>query len=182
VHPEPAARRSLRARLAGGPLARRVAAADLRVYRALRAHPGDPLQEPVRRVSMLGEHAAGWLALGAGGALVDDRRRAAWTRAAAGVLAAYALNTALKGVVRRQRPALADLPQLVAVPTQLSFPSAHACSSFAAARAYGRLLPPAPLYGAAAVMAWSRVYLGVHYPSDIVAGAALGAALGSAAR
>jgi undecaprenyl-diphosphatase len=70
----------------------------------------------------------------------------------------------------------------MATPTGLSFPSSHSTSSFAAARAFGRLLPPGPLYGAAVAMALSRLYLGVHYPSDIAAGAALGTALGSAAR
>ena len=50
------------------------------------------------------------------------------------------------------------------------FPSAHASSSFAAARAFGALVPASPLYVIAALMALSRVYLGVHYPSDIVAG------------
>ena len=62
----------------------------------------------------------------------------------------------------------------MATPTGLSFPSSHSTSSFAAARAFGALLPRAPLYCAAAAMALSRLYLGVHYPSDVAAGAALG--------
>jgi undecaprenyl-diphosphatase len=77
---------------------------------------------------------------------------------------------------------LEGLPALVSTPTSLSFPSAHASASFAAARAYSALLPGAPLYSAAAAMALSRVYLGVHYPSDIAAGAALGTVIGSAGR
>jgi undecaprenyl-diphosphatase len=95
---------------------------------------------------------------------------------------AYALNTALKAVVRRRRPALRDLPALIGTPTALSFPSAHAASSFAAARAYSALLPATPLYAVASAMALSRVYLGVHYPTDIAVGAALGTVVGSAAR
>jgi undecaprenyl-diphosphatase len=70
----------------------------------------------------------------------------------------------------------------MATPTGLSFPSSHSSSSFAAARAYGSVLPSGPLYGAAAAMALSRLYLGVHYPSDVAAGAALGTALGSLGR
>ena len=77
--------------------------------------------------------------------------------------------------MRRRRPALDELPALIATPTQLSFPSAHASSSFAAATAFRGLVPGAPLLAAATAMGLSRVYLGVHYPTDIVAGAVLGA-------
>ena len=66
----------------------------------------------------------------------------------------------------------------MATPTGLSFPSSHSTSSFAAAQAYSRLAPPALLYALAVPMALSRLFLGVHYPSDIVAGAALGSVIG----
>jgi undecaprenyl-diphosphatase len=136
----------------------------------------------VRRFSRLGEHGAVWLALGAAGALADPDRRSRWTRATACVGAAYLLSTSIKLAIGRRRPVVEDLPQLMATPTGLSFPSSHATSSFAAARAFGRLLPAPPLYAAATAMALSRLYLGVHYPSDIAAGAALGSLLGSAGR
>jgi len=172
---EPAARRSLRRRLTGGPLARATAAADLRLYRLLRHDLHRPgLTPAVRRFSATGEHAACWLALGLGGAAVDPARRDRWLRGTAIVAGTYALNTAVKGVVRRRRPALEDLPALIATPTQLSFPSAHASSSFAAATAFRGLLPGGPLLAVATAMGLSRVYLGVHYPTDILAGAALG--------
>jgi undecaprenyl-diphosphatase len=136
----------------------------------------------VRRFSTLGEHGALWLALGAGGALLDRDRRGRWIRATACVGAAYVLSTSIKLAIGRSRPVVEDLPHLMATPTGLSFPSSHSTSSFAAARAYGRLLPAAPLYATASAMALSRLYLGVHYPSDIAAGAALGTLLGSAGR
>ncbi|MDP9344493.1 MAG: phosphatase PAP2 family protein [Actinomycetota bacterium] len=179
---EPGAHASLRARLRGGPAARAVARVDLRVYRFVRSTAREPQLGSVRVFSSLGEHAVLWLALGAGGAFLDEPRRGRWGRALGVVLLTYLLNTAVKGVFRRKRPVLEDLPALIATPTKLSFPSAHASSSFAAARAYSGLLPAGPLYAAASAMAVSRVYLGVHYPSDIAAGAILGTVCGNAGR
>ena len=130
--------------------------------------------------SALGEHAGIWLAIGAAGAALDSERAPRWRRATTAVAAAYVLNTAVKLAVRRRRPELPGLPPLTSTPTQLSFPSAHASSSFAGALVYSRLgLPCAPLYGLAAALAASRVYLGVHYPSDSLGGALLGTAVGS---
>jgi undecaprenyl-diphosphatase len=119
-----------------------------------------------------------WLAIGALGQALDGPRRTRWRRATATVAGAYALNTAIKLLVRRQRPSIPGLPALADTPTRLSFPSAHAATSFAGARSYSRLgLPPLPLYALAAGLSMSRVYLGVHYPSDVLAGALLGAAV-----
>ena len=136
----------------------------------------------VRTYSGLGEHGAVWLALGAAGTLLDGRRRGRWARATGTVGGAYLLSTSIKLAVGRRRPKVEDLPHLMATPTGLSFPSSHATSSFAAARAFGRLVPAAPLYGAALAMGASRLYLGVHYPSDVAAGAALGAVVGTLGR
>jgi membrane-associated phospholipid phosphatase len=70
------------------------------------------------------------------------------------------------------------MPALSSTVTSLSFPSAHATTSFAAARVLtGGGVPAAPVYATAAAMAASRVYAGVHYPSDVLAGAAFGTAL-----
>jgi undecaprenyl-diphosphatase len=132
----------------------------------------------VERFSRLGEHGGVWLAIGTAGALLDAARRPAWRRARRAVLAAYVLNTAIKPVVGRRRPRLAGLPALTGTPTGLAFPSAHASTSFAGALAYSRMgLPSSALYGLASGLALSRVYLGVHHPSDVIAGALLGTAV-----
>jgi undecaprenyl-diphosphatase len=133
----------------------------------------------VRRFSKLGEHGAIWFGIGGLGMAVDPRRRPEWHRATVSVLAAYVVSTTIKRAIGRQRPAVEDLPHLMATPTGLSFPSSHSSSSFAAARAFRHLLPARALYPVATAMAASRLYLGVHYPSDIVAGAALGTVVGS---
>jgi membrane-associated phospholipid phosphatase len=159
-----------------------LARGDLRLFERVRSAARPPVSELVGRFSSLGEHAALWLAAGTLGALVDRPRRARWRRGVLVVGTTYALNTAIKALVRRPRPMVEGLPALVATPTRLSFPSAHSSTSFAAARAYGQLVPAAPLYAIAAAMAASRVYLGVHYPTDVAAGALLGLAMGSAAR
>ena len=136
----------------------------------------------MKRYSHLGEHGMVWFAIGLAGAAVDRRRRGRWVRATAVVAGAYVISTSIKLAIGRKRPLVEDLPHLMATPTGLSFPSSHSTSSFAAARAYGVLLPPLPLYAAASAMALSRLYLGVHYPSDIAAGVALGSVLGTLGR
>ena len=158
-------------------------ALDLELYvrvRSLAHRPQHVLW--IRRYSHLGEHGAVWLALGVAGAVVDGARRERWMRGTACVGAAYLISTSIKMAIGRRRPAVEDLPHLMATPTGLSFPSSHSTSSFAAAQAFGRLVPRGPLLGAATGMAFSLLYLGVHYPSDIAAGAALGTAIGSLGR
>ena len=157
---------------------------DERILRWVRTRGHTPRAErAVARFSRIGEHGAVWLAIGAAGWALDPSRRARWGRATGVVAGTFALNTAIKLVVRRPRPQLPGLPALTTTPTRLSFPSAHSSTSFAGARVYTRLgLPASPLYALAALLAASRLYLGVHYPSDILGGVLLGTAVAGGMR
>jgi undecaprenyl-diphosphatase len=92
----------------------------------------------------------------------------------------------IKALVDRPRPPLryAEPDPLVRTPHDASFPSGHAATSFAAATimsfAFPRLAPF--LFVLAALVAWSRVYVGVHYPLDIIGGAVLGVLVAIALR
>jgi membrane-associated phospholipid phosphatase len=153
---------------------------DERVLRVARTRGHTPRAErAVARFSKLGEHAGVWLAIGIVGGALDGERRGEWRRATATVAGVYALNTAIKQIVGRRRPELPGLPALTSTPTGLSFPSAHASTSFAGARLYAQLgLPVIPLYALATGLALSRLHLGVHYPSDVLAGVVLGTVVG----
>ncbi|MFB7720762.1 phosphatase PAP2 family protein [Nocardia sp. NPDC056100] len=129
-----------------------------------------------RGMSHFGEHSLGWIGIAAVGALVDKPRRREWAGAAVGAFGAHAASVVIKRVVRRPRPNDPSVQVNVSTPSKLSFPSSHATSTTAAAVLLGRLtgLPlPAVLVPP---MLLSRVVLGVHYPSDVLAGSALGAA------
>ncbi len=124
-------------------------------------------------------HGMIWLALGLLLAVADGANREGWLICAALGPVAIALNYAVKLVVRRPRPVLDGLPPLGGAPSSLSFPSAHATSSFAVATAMTRVEPVAAVsFVLALAIALGRPYLGMHYPSDVAAGAVLGVALG----
>lgn len=134
-------------------------------------------------MSLFGEHAAGWLALGALGAALDRPRRGQWLTAVAAVAGAHGASIAVKRVVRRPRPHDPRIAVHVGTPSRLSFPSSHATSTTAAALLYGGLLGrPGVAFPTVPAMALSRLVLGVHYPTDVLAGSALGAVCALGAR
>jgi len=137
-----------------------------------------PVVKVAQGMSLFGEHSIGWFAIGLLGAAVDRKRRKDWLVAAGGVVAAHAASIAVKRVVRRPRPDDPDVRVLVGTPSKLSFPSSHATSTTAAAVLYGGLTGRKAAGAVVPPMLVSRLVLGVHYPSDVLAGSALGALVG----
>ena len=139
-----------------------------------------PAAEAVgKALGRIGEYGAVWLVIGIVMAFLDSDNGENWV--VAGLLGpiAIVLNFAVKLAVRRSRPVLEGLPPLGGAPSSLSFPSAHATASFACATAMTRIAPEAALlFILAGGIALCRPYLGMHYPSDVLAGAMLGTALG----
>jgi undecaprenyl-diphosphatase len=152
---------------------RRIDDMDRRLLSALHACGADPRVAAVARaLSWTGEHGALWLTAGLLGAAVDRERRGPWLRGTALTATAHLTSMGVKRLVRRPRPG--HVQPLVRTAGRHSFPSSHATSAAAAAVAFGALGAPAVLPLAAA-MCVSRLVVGVHYPSDVAAGAALGA-------
>ena len=143
------------------------------IQRRLLAVPGS--RRTAVTLSHVGEHALGWMAVAALGAATDPARRGRWAMVGVGSLGAHAASVALKRVVRRRRPDHPAVTVGVGTPSRLSFPSSHATSTTAFALLAGPVagVPVAPAL--VPVMLASRLVLGVHYPSDVFAGAALGA-------
>jgi membrane-associated phospholipid phosphatase len=155
-------------------------AIDLRLLYAMRTRAHGPVIEAIGKgLGRIGEYGIVWLAIGIVLAIADSGHRDAWL--VAGILGpvAIGLNFVVKVLVRRPRPVLEGLPPLGGAPSSLSFPSAHATSSFACATAMTRIAPEAAvLFVLAAAIAACRPYLGMHYPSDVIGGVLLGTALG----
>jgi hypothetical protein len=153
---------------------------DSRLLYAMRTRFHGRAAEAVgKALGRIGEYGAVWFAIGIVLAFADPDRGEDWV--VAGILGpvAIGLNFVVKLIVRRPRPVFESLPPLGGAPSSLSFPSAHATSSFACATAMTRIAPEAAvLFVLAAAIAACRPYLGMHYPSDVLGGAVLGTALG----
>lgn len=154
--------------------------ADLRLLRAMRTHGHTPgIESAAKALGKAANNAMVWVVLGVVLALLDPERREQWLICALLGPVAIVLNYGIKLAVRRPRPVLEGLPPLGGAPSSLSFPSAHALSSFAVATAMFRVDPAtAGALVIAAAISLGRPYLGMHYPSDVIVGAVLGVLLG----
>lgn len=149
---------------------------DTRLLLAVQRRTPPAALPAARGLSLAGEHAAAWIALGLLGAAREPARRTQWLHATGAVVLAHGISVVVKRVARRTRPDLPGLLIGVGVPSRWSFPSSHATSTTAAAVAYGRLLGTPATAALVPAMAWSRLALGVHFPTDVAAGTALGVA------
>lgn len=176
-HPTERGHWSLRGRL--GELTQAEADVLVRLQRAARPAAGVVLPA-ARGLSHFGEHSLGWLGLAGAGMLLDRRRRRQWGAVGLAAFLSHAASVIIKRVIRRPRPHDERLEVGVKTPSQLSFPSSHATSTAAALAAAAMVVKnPWPLAGIP-VMMLSRMVVGVHYPIDVTAGAALGAATAGA--
>lgn len=146
--------------------------------------PGQAVLDPIlHAATWFGDDGKGWMVA----SLLNSRRHPDPWRVFARHLAWLGIESALvngpaKGLVRRPRPAARDRVHRVRRPTNSSFPSGHAAS----AATMAMLLSEdglAPLWWTLAVgVAASRIYVGVHHTTDVVAGLAIGAGIGLVAR
>lgn len=130
-------------------------------------------------VTHLGDSGWFWILLGLLLLFWKKTRRAGAAALGAMGIGALLTNIILKNLIGRTRPyeVVNGLILLVEKQHDFSFPSGHACASFAAASALYRFLPGkwgVPWIVLAVLIAVSRLYVGVHYPTDVLAGAAVG--------
>lgn len=128
----------------------------------------------------LGNAGLVWLVLSVAMLFYKPTRRAGGTALLALAVGFACTNIILKPLVHRTRPWLVveGLTTLVVENDPHSFPSGHTCAAFAAACAWRRNLPKRWMGSAAlvvaALMGFSRLYVGVHFPTDVLAGALVG--------
>jgi membrane-associated phospholipid phosphatase len=165
----------------------RLADYDRALYRAVSRLSTPVLDEPLRRLSDFANFSKPWFLVAGVLALFGGPRgrRAAVTGLTAIGATSLVVNQPMKKLAgKRRRPDRHGLgvpvQRWVRMPASGSFPSGHSASAVAFAVAVGGVLPglrPA-LRAGASVIAFSRVYTGVHYPSDVLVGASVGALFG----
>lgn len=159
---------------------------DRAAYRAVAKMHTPRLDGPLRQVSDFANFSKPWFLIAGALALFGGprARRAAVTGVAAIGLTSFVVNQPMKLAGARRRPDRTKLGvpehRWVPMPSSTSFPSGHSASAAAFAVSVGDMLPELspPLRAAAIIVMFSRIYTGVHYPGDVIAGAAAGALVG----
>jgi undecaprenyl-diphosphatase len=153
---------------------------DISLLTSVVQHRNPLLDDVMMFLSVIGDRGLLWLTLAAIGLLFTDRKPAAWRLALAIFCTFLVVDVALKAVFARPRPyeVLSSVELLIPRPTSSSFPSTHAAMGIAGAMAGARLFPGAAwaLWPIAILVALSRVYVGAHWPSDVLAGGLMGTA------
>ena len=159
-------------------------ALDTAVYAAIAATPTPTVDRAARTLSRAADHSMLWIGVAGLLATSGERgRRSAVDGLVSIAVTSGIVNFVLKPLRRRRRPDrvahAVPLARHVDMPRSTSFPSGHAASAFAFASGVAHALPVAavPLEAAAALVAYTRVHTGVHYPVDVVAGAVVGGSL-----
>jgi len=155
---------------------------DVAIYAAVAATPTPSLDRGMSALTRAADRSGVWIASAAVMALARGPlgRRAAVTGLASTAVTSAVVNLAVKPLARRRRPDVValgvPLARQVRMPASRSLPSGHAASAFAFATGAGHVLGPegAPLRGLAALVAYSRIHTGVHFPGDVVAGSLIG--------
>jgi undecaprenyl-diphosphatase len=161
-------------------------AIDRDVYDAVARQNTPSLDGALKRLSNTANRSVLWLLIAGLLSVIGGRpgRRAASRGLASIAVVSALVNLGLKSLHPRPRPdrgqSASAVERHVQMPTSSSFPSGHSASAFAFASSVGVELPvlALPLRALATAVAYSRVHTGVHYPSDTIAGALLGAGTG----
>mgnify|MGYP002564795596 FL=1 len=135
----------------------------------------DMLTPFMKIVTFLGNGGWFWILCAVVLLAVPKTRKTGYAAVLSLIFGVIVTNLLLKNIVARPRPfaEIEALIPLIAKPTDFSFPSGHTTASFAVALVMLRMLPKKigiPAVVLAALVAFSRLYLGVHYPTDVLAG------------
>ena len=171
------------------PIRRAIVRLDHRLFGVVARTKTPWLDRLLPRLSLAANRSMLWLAIAGVLGWRGGRRgqRAALRGVGSVAVTSAIVNQGMKRIARRPRPSLRHVPavrRLSAQPATTSFPSGHAASAFAVAVGASLEFPAArlPLAVLASAVAYSRVYVGVHYPLDVVVGAVAGAGIAYGSR